>query len=51
VEQPGTSVAIPPRAQAQVDSLRNLIITLDDTQGALDSDLESIGAVALGSMK
>jgi N-methylhydantoinase A len=29
VEQPGTSVAIPPGAAAQVDELFNLIISLD----------------------
>lgn len=30
VEQPGTSVVIPPGAVADVDALRNLIITLDE---------------------
>lgn len=29
IEQPGTSVVIPPGAEAKVDALRNLIITLD----------------------
>ena len=51
VEQPGTSVAIPPGAQARMDSLRNLIITLAGTQSAFAAELQSTSAVAVGSMK
>ena len=55
VEQPGTSVVIPPGADARVDGLRNLIITLQGAGLALEAEIESTDestdVLAVGSME
>ena len=51
VEQPGTSVVIPPGADARVDALRNLIITLESATAAPEAEIESTDVIAVGSQK
>ncbi|WP_346232751.1 hydantoinase/oxoprolinase family protein [Parafrigoribacterium mesophilum] len=51
VEQPGTSVVIPPGADARVDALRNLIITLEGATPAPEAERANADVIAVGSMK